>query len=96
MCELVDITPNNISRHELLGLNVLVEWKKGDRRSVDGVVIGETRNMIKVKSSYGVLLFPKESCDFVFTLPSGLKVRVDGKILIGRPEDRLKRVVRRW
>lgn len=96
MCELAEMKTSNIIRHELLGLSVIVEWKKGDQRRVQGIVVGETKNMIKVKSDGEVLSFPKKACSFIFTLPNDLKVKVDGNVLVGRPEDRLKKVVRGW
>ncbi|MCD6263998.1 ribonuclease P protein subunit [Candidatus Bathyarchaeota archaeon] len=37
----------------------------------------------------------KETSTFRFTLPSGVVVEVEGKYLVGRPEDRVKRRVRK-
>ncbi|MBI5880863.1 ribonuclease P protein subunit [archaeon] len=38
----------------------------------------------------------KENCVFVFTLPNKQKVEVDGKLLVSRPEDRIKKKLPRW
>lgn len=38
---------------------------------------------------------PKAVATFVFTLPSGVKVEVDGAYLVGRPWDRVKNIPRR-
>ncbi len=91
-----EIIAKNIIRHELLGLNVDVEWKNGKQQKFSGVVVGESRNMLTVQLSKGKRLFPKAACVFSFKLPNGLCVKVDGVLLIGRPEDRLKKVVRKW
>ncbi|MCD6089791.1 ribonuclease P protein subunit, partial [Candidatus Bathyarchaeota archaeon] len=32
---------------------------------------------------------------FHFTYADGTKIEIDGKILVGRPEDRVKKVIRR-
>ncbi|MCS7136221.1 MAG: ribonuclease P protein component 1 [Nitrososphaerota archaeon] len=89
-------TARNIIRHELLGLNVDVEWKNRRQQKFSGIVVGESRNMLIVQLSRGKRSFPKAACIFSFKLPDGSCVKVDGVILIGRPEDRLKRVVRKW
>ncbi|MEM0089884.1 MAG: ribonuclease P protein subunit [Nitrososphaerota archaeon] len=89
-------TAKNIIRHELLGLSVDVEWKNGKQQKCSGVVVGESRNMLSVQSSKGKRFFPKAACIFSFRLPDCSCVKVDGVVLIGRPEDRLKKVVRKW
>jgi ribonuclease P protein subunit POP4 len=37
----------------------------------------------------------KDSSVFHFKFPDGTVVEIDGKLLVGRPEDRLKKRVRR-
>ena len=90
------LTPRNILRHELLGLRVKARPSKGDRIHV-GEVVGETRNMLRILRDDGrIISLPKEAYFFEFQLPSNEKVLVDGKMLVGRPEERLKKRVRRW
>lgn len=90
------LTARNILRHELLGLRVRVIPKKG-KIVHEGEVVGETRNMIKVLRDDGKMVTaPKSVHLFEFELPSGEKVLVEGSMLIGRPEERLKRRYRRW
>ncbi|PUA32674.1 MAG: hypothetical protein B9J98_03595 [Candidatus Terraquivivens tikiterensis] len=91
-----ELTAKNVTRHELLGLKVGVEWKHGKQKGLSGVVVGETRNMLIVQSPKGKKLFPKAACVFSFELPDGSRVKVDGAVILGRPEDRLKKVVKRW
>ena len=90
------ITPENIVRHELIGLRVLVE--SGSNKTcagIEGIVVDETRNMIFIEKEKGsIAKIPKADYVFVFTLPDGKRVRVNGSLLVGRPEDRVKKRVR--
>jgi len=90
------LTPRNLPRHELLGLRVKARPIKGNYAHV-GEVVGESRNMLKLLRDDGrIVSLPKSTHLFEFELPSGEKVLVEGKILVGRPEDRLKKRLRRW
>ena len=89
-------TPRNILRHELLGLEVKAKPVKGGYVH-EGEVVGETRNTLRVLRRDGrLVMLPKEAYRFEFTLPSGERVLVEGWALVGRPEERLKRRIRRW
>lgn len=90
------LTPRNILRHELLGLWVRAKAVKGGAEH-SGEVVGETRNMLRILLPEGrVITLPKEAYLFEFTLPSGERVLVEGVMLVGKPEERLKKKVRRW
>ena len=91
------ITPENLVRHEFIGLEVLVE--KCSNKSLNGIsgkVIDETRQTFLIRAENGEKQAIKDQCIFVFSLPSGKKVRVDGKILVARPEDRIKKKFKVW
>ena len=92
------ITPYNLLRHELLSLKVKVKSSTDPTLvGVKGIVIDETYNTIKIETSNGKeKTLPKKNCVFVFTLPNKSKVEVDGKLLLGRPEDRIKKKFPRW
>lgn len=92
------ITPENLVRHELIGLGIEVKEAKNPKSAgIKGKVIDETRNTLKIEKGDGKeATLIKEDCSFVFTLPDGRKVRVDGKILVARPEDRVKKRFKRW
>ncbi len=93
------ITPENIVRHELIGLEARVESSKDPGApGTSGRVIDETRNMLKLETAGGKeKSFAKEQCVFSFVVPgTGERVRVDGKILVARPEDRVKKRFDRW
>jgi len=90
------LTPRDLPRHELLGLRVKARPVKGDHTHV-GEVVGETRNMLKILRDDGrMVMLPKKTHLFEFELPSRERVLVEGEVLVGRPEERLKKKLRRW
>ena len=97
------ITAQNLIRHELIGLRVKIE-KSTDKslEKLRGKVIDESYNMLKLEGKKRGEKRPKEksipkrNSIFIFTLPNGVKVDVDGRLLIGRPEDRIKKKFERW
>ncbi|MEM5805739.1 MAG: ribonuclease P protein component 1 [Candidatus Aenigmatarchaeota archaeon] len=93
----MSITPHNLVRHELIGLKVKVE-KSTDpsQKGIYGTVIDETYNTLKIETKDKEKTVIKGNCVFVFTLPDKTKVQVDGKLLISRPEDRIKKKFARW
>ncbi len=94
---MTEITPHNILRHELIGLNVKVTRSTDSNLvGVQGVVVDETRNMLALIRKGRKLLIPKNVATFRFRLQNGTLVEVDGPRLVGRPENRLKTRVRRW
>lgn len=91
------IIPQNILRHELIGLNVrVVQSTNPDARAIRGVVVDETRNMLTIRGKKGKVTIPKNIATFRFKLPSGVRVDVNGERLVAKPENRLKTRVRRW
>jgi ribonuclease P protein subunit POP4 len=91
------ITPKNLVRHELIGLDArVVESTNPSQLGLSGRVVDETRNILSIETRDGVRNLPKDSCTFSFHIPSGEWVRVDGKLLVARPEDRVKKKHRKW
>jgi ribonuclease P protein subunit POP4 len=91
------ITPHNILRHELIGLQVRVlDALNPSVSGIQGKVIDETRNTLAIGTASETAMIPKEIATFRFHLPSGILVDVDGSRLISRPENRLKTRTRRW
>jgi len=81
----------------LIGLKVRVERSTDPTLvGVRGLIIDETYNTFKIETNKKEIIVPKRNCVFVFTLPNGTKVEVDGKLLVGRPEDRIKKKLPRW
>jgi ribonuclease P protein subunit POP4 len=82
----------NIMRHELIGLEARV-MNSSDHTllSTSGKVVDETRNMLVIDDGEKVRKISKYNSIFLITLPDGEKATVDGKKLVGRPEERVRR-----
>jgi len=93
----LEITPENLIKHELIGLKVKIfNCKNPQLNGLEGTVINETKNTLSIQSNNKVRIIPKDISIFHFFLPSNRVVEVDGKILVGRPENRLKARLKRW
>ena len=92
------IAPENIVRHELTGLAThVVESSDPTLTCRSGIILGETKEMIRLDTKNGEVSVLKSICVFDITLPNGAVVRVNGSVLQGRPEDRMKkRLNRSW
>ena len=91
------ITPQNILRHELIGLTVKVsETTNPSINGIRGTVVNETKNMLEILAKGRTLMIPKDVATFRFRLPDRVQVDVEGTRLVGRAESRLKTRVRRW
>lgn len=91
------ITPRNIIRHELIGLECSV-LKSMNRKQewIMGTVVDETRNTLVIMKNEKPLKVAKDGAEFVFTLPDGKKAKVSGTLLVARPENRIKMKLRKW
>ena len=86
------ITSRNLVHHEFIGLNVHARSKKNTALDLKGTIIDETKNTIKIEGEDNTeKVIPKIGNLFIFELPNGEKVEVDGNILSIRPEDRIKK-----
>ena len=86
------ITSKNLVHHEFIGLNVHVTNEKNSSLKIIGTIIDETKNTIKIEDKdKNEKLVPKKGSIFVFELPNGEKIEINGKILSIRPEDRIKK-----
>jgi len=91
------ITPQNILRHELIGLDVrITSAKDANMRGIKGMIVNESRNMLTLADGPRKWLIPKDIATFRFKLKDGTLVDVDGTRLVGRPENRLKTKMKRW
>lgn len=95
----MNLNPESLARHELIGLEVLVEKSSNPSQiGLSGQVVDETRNTFLLETKAKVLRFAKKNTNLIFTLPDEQNVRVYGSILISQPENRIsKRMQRtRW
>ncbi len=86
------ITKDNLVHHEFIGLKVSVTSISNDSLKLCGTIIDETKNSIIVEVKEDIeKRIPKKGSIFLFELPNGDKVEVNGNILSIRPEDRIKK-----
>ena len=86
------ITSKNLVHHEFIGLKVHVTSKKNKSLNLNGTIIDETKNTIKIEDENNYeKVIPKRGSIFVFELPNGEKIEINGTILSIRPEDRIKK-----
>lgn len=95
----MNLNPESLARHELIGLDVLVE--SSSEPGIVGLraqVVDETRNTFLLETERKVVRIPKKNTSLIFLLSNGQRVRVAGSILISQPENRIsKRMQRtRW
>lgn len=91
----MNVTPS-IVQNEFIGLETKVV--KSPNKSLVGIkgkVVNETRNSFIILQDREEKIIIKENTFFDFVLPDGTVVEIDGKVLIGRPEDRIKKRPRR-
>lgn len=89
------ITPE-ILRGELIGLQAKVVGSRNPSCiGISGRVIDETRNTLVITHDDEDKTVVKDGSIFHFKFPDGTVVQIDGNAVVGRPEDRVKRKIRR-
>jgi ribonuclease P protein subunit POP4 len=89
------ITPD-IIRSEFIGLDAKIAKSTNPSLvRMKGRVLDETRNTIVILHDGKRKTIVKGTSVFHFTLRDGTVVETDGKLLVGRPEDRVKKQIRR-
>ena len=86
------INSRNIVYHELIGLYAEVNDSNTESLiGISGNIIDETKKTLLIETNNGEKLIPKNVSIFQFKLPDGNWVEINGKILLNRPEDRIKK-----
>jgi ribonuclease P protein subunit POP4 len=89
----VPITGKNILFHELVGLRIRVHGSPcASLLGREGIVVDETANTLLVDEGGRLVRILKAPQHFAITLPSGKTLLVPGRLLMGRPWDRLKNI----
>ena len=89
------VTPS-IVQHEFIGFETkVVKSSNPDLVGITGKVVDETRNTFTILHDNKEKVVVKEIAVFDFALPDGTIIEMDGKVIMGRPEDRLKKRPRR-
>jgi ribonuclease P protein subunit POP4 len=83
--------PSNIIKHELIGLELRVARSRNQQLiGTEGKIVNETRNMLTIITKKGEKKLTKTGNTFEISLPGAKAVEIEGKLLVGRPEMRLK------
>ncbi len=85
------ITPNNLIRHELIGLDVVVSASLNPLSvGIQGKVINETQQTLTINTKKGDKKILKRTSNFVFNIDDK-KVEVKGSVIAKRPWERLSK-----
>lgn len=82
---------------ELIGLKITVKLSLDPTLvGIVGIVRDETMNTLRIETDGKFKTIPKMGTSILIESPSGDRMLIDGSLLTSRPEDRIKRGVRRW
>jgi ribonuclease P protein subunit POP4 len=82
----------SVVQYEFIGLETtVVKSSNPDVVGISGKVVDETRNTLTILQDNTEKIIVKDTSVFEFVLPDETVVEIDGKVIMGRPEDRLKR-----
>lgn len=81
---------------EFIGTNLEVTRSKNTNCiGLCGKVIDETKKTFSISDEGKTKIIVKDISIFHFSLSDGTIVEIDGRLLIGKPEDRLKKNIKR-
>ena len=84
------ISSQNVLRHELIGLDVLVSGAANPlHRGLCGHIIDETKNLLIIETLNGVKRIPKKHSRFQLHLTGSELVEIDGSVMVLAPEKRI-------
>lgn len=89
--------PGNILWHELIGLEAkVIRSTNKSHIGISGTIVDESRKTLIIKEGEGHKRVPKKDSIFRLRLECR-EVEVEGTALYGRPEDRVKKKIKkRW
>ena len=86
----------DIIRAEFIGTEArIAESRHADYVGISGQIVNESKNTFTISKAGKQSNVIKEAAVFRFKFSDGTTVDIDGKLLVGRPEDRLKKNVKR-
>ena len=86
----------DIVRDEFIGTETRVTKSSHEGYvGISGQVIDETRNTFTINHAGKAKRVVKNAAVFRFKFHDGTVVEIDGELLVGRPEDRLKKTIKR-
>ncbi|HUY01333.1 MAG TPA: ribonuclease P protein component 1 [Candidatus Deferrimicrobium sp.] len=88
------VTPKTLIYHCLIGLEVkIVQSSNQNYHNLNGKVVDETKNTLIIEIGDKEKRIPKKNSTFQFRLQNKKAVEVNGKLLLGRPEERIKKKI---
>ncbi|MCX6775159.1 MAG: ribonuclease P protein subunit [DPANN group archaeon] len=86
------LTPINLIKHELIGLHAkVVKSTNASNEGVEGRIVDESYKTITIESNGKDKKIFKENVILIVELPDRKKVQVEGKLLLARPWERIKK-----
>jgi len=82
----------NLAKEEFIGQNVkIVDCTDPNWKGQSGLIVDETKNTFLIKTNHGNKKIAKKTAMFEFKT-NDEKIIIDGKKIVYRPEDRIKKV----
>jgi ribonuclease P protein subunit POP4 len=86
----------DVIRQEFVGTKTTVsESPNQGYLSIKGQVLDETRNTFLINQKGEAKTVVKDQAFFQFQFADGTIVEIDGKLLVGKSEDRIKKTIKR-
>ena len=83
--------PRDVSKYELIGLDIEVtDSRNVHLKGLRGKIVDETRNTLVIQHDRKTKRLIKDQMTFV-TVINNHKIMIDGALLVGRPEERIKK-----
>ncbi|MCW4033858.1 MAG: ribonuclease P protein subunit [Candidatus Bathyarchaeota archaeon] len=87
---------SDIVQREFIGFEAkVVTSSNPDLVGLEGKVVDETRNTFTILHNGEEKVVIKDTAVFHFMMSDGTVIEVDGKVIVGRSEDRMKKRPRR-
>ncbi|MDV0446714.1 hypothetical protein MsAg5_05660 [Methanosarcinaceae archaeon Ag5] len=93
----IEITPDNLPFHELIGLFVQVQSSCDPTiTGLSGIIVDETRNTFQIETNGKVKTVPKAGSVFSFSLVSEksengrISAKIIGQYTLSQPQNRIK------
>ena len=89
------VSPDIVQR-EFIGFEAkVIKSSNPDLVGLEGKVVDETRNTFTILHNSEEKIVIKDTAVFHFVMLDGTVIEVDGKVIVGRSEDRMKKRPRR-
>lgn len=90
----MNVTSQNVIAYELIGIDAkIVESRDPTLEKVSGKIVYETKNMLMLNVNNKMKMIPKKVVKLALELPDNSECLVNGSDLVGRPEDRIQRLM---